>query len=65
MRSTAASRSGSAQEMIRTLRAESVPSFLLQQHGEVTLIDAGLSGHRDTLKPSPSVCDRRLRTRQA
>lgn len=35
--------------------------FLLKQDGEVTLIDAGLSGYRDTLEPALSVFDRRLR----
>jgi len=35
--------------------------FLLEQDGEVTLIDAGLSGYRDTLEPALPVFDRRLR----
>ncbi len=35
--------------------------FLVDQNGEVTLIDAGLRGHRDTLTPALSVFDRRLR----
>ena len=47
--------------MIRTLKAEFVHFFLLNQDREVTLIDAGLSGHRDTLEPAPSVFDCRLR----
>ena len=56
--------------MIRTLGTEFVHFFLLEQDGEVTLIDAGLSGYRDTLEPALSVFDRRLRnpglpTRQA
>ncbi|MFZ2056181.1 MAG: hypothetical protein WAV54_02070 [Acidimicrobiales bacterium] len=47
--------------MIRTLGTEFVHIFLLEQDGEVTLIDAGLSGYRDTLEPALSVFDRRLR----
>ena len=46
--------------MTRTLGAEFV-HFLLEQDGEVTLIDAGRSGHRGTLEPAVSVFDRRLR----
>jgi glyoxylase-like metal-dependent hydrolase (beta-lactamase superfamily II) len=38
--------------MIRTLGTEFVHFFLLEQDGEVTLIDAGLSGYRDTLGPA-------------
>jgi glyoxylase-like metal-dependent hydrolase (beta-lactamase superfamily II) len=38
--------------MIRTLGTEFVHFFLLEQDGEVTLIDAGLSGYRDTLEPA-------------
>ncbi len=38
--------------MIRILGAEFVHFFLLEQDGEVTLIDAGLSGYRDTLEPA-------------
>ena len=44
--------------MIRTLGTEFVHFFLLEQDGEVTLIDAGLSGYRDTLEPALSVFDR-------
>jgi hypothetical protein len=56
--------------MTRTLGTERVHLFLLEQDDEVTLIDAGLSGYRDTLEPALSVFDRRLRnpglpTRQA
>jgi len=56
--------------MIRTLGAKCVHFFLLEQDGEVTLIDTGLSGDRDTLEPALSVFARRLRnpglhTRQA
>ena len=47
--------------MIRTPGTEFVRFFLLEQDGEVTLIDAGLSGYRDTLEPALSVFDRRLR----
>ena len=47
--------------MIRTLGTECVHFFLLEQDGEVTLIDAGLSGYRDTLEPALSVFARRLR----
>jgi hypothetical protein len=47
--------------MTRTLRTGFVHFFLLEQDGEVTLIDAGLSGYRDTLEPALSVFDRRLR----
>jgi glyoxylase-like metal-dependent hydrolase (beta-lactamase superfamily II) len=38
--------------MISTLGTEFVHFFLLEQDGEVTLIDAGLSGYRDTLEPA-------------
>ena len=38
--------------MIRTLGTEFVHFFLLEQDGEVTLIDAGVSGYRDTLEPA-------------
>ena len=38
--------------MIRTLGTEFVHFYLLEQDGEVTLIDAGLSGYRDTLEPA-------------
>ena len=41
--------------MIRTLGTEFVHFFLLEQDGEVTLIDAGLSRYRDTLEPDFSV----------
>ena len=35
--------------------------FLLEQDSEVTPIDAGLSGYRDTLDPALPALDRRLR----
>ena len=38
--------------MIRTLGTQFGHFFLLEQDGEVTLIDAGLSGYRDTLEPA-------------
>jgi glyoxylase-like metal-dependent hydrolase (beta-lactamase superfamily II) len=38
--------------MIRTLGTDFGHFFLLEQDGEVTLIDAGLSGYRDTLEPA-------------
>ena len=38
--------------MIRTLGTEFAHFFLLEQDGEVALIDAGLSGYRDTLEPA-------------
>jgi glyoxylase-like metal-dependent hydrolase (beta-lactamase superfamily II) len=38
--------------MIRTMGTEFVHFYLLEQGGEVTLIDAGLSGYRDTLEPA-------------
>lgn len=38
--------------MIRPRGTEFVHFFLLEQEGDVTLIDAGLSGCRDTLKPA-------------
>ena len=38
--------------MIRTLGTEFVHFFVLEQDGEVTLIDAGLSGYRNTLEPA-------------
>jgi glyoxylase-like metal-dependent hydrolase (beta-lactamase superfamily II) len=38
--------------MIRTLGTEFVHFFLLEQDGEITLIDAGLSGYRETLEPA-------------
>jgi glyoxylase-like metal-dependent hydrolase (beta-lactamase superfamily II) len=41
-----------ASAMIRMLGTEYVHFFLLEQDGEVTLIDAGLSGYRDTLEPA-------------
>jgi hypothetical protein len=37
--------------MICTLGTEFVHFFLLEQDGEVTLIDAGLSGYRDRWSP--------------
>jgi len=50
-----------APPMIGTLGTEFAHFFLLEQDGEVPLIDAGLSGYRDTLEPALSVFDRRLR----
>ena len=47
--------------MISALETEFVHFFLLEQDGDVTLIDAGLSRYRDTLEPALSVFDRRLR----
>jgi len=47
--------------MIRTLGTEFVHFVLLEPDGEVTLIDADLSGCRDTPEPALSVFDRRLR----
>jgi glyoxylase-like metal-dependent hydrolase (beta-lactamase superfamily II) len=38
--------------MIRMMGTEFVHFFLLEQDGEVTLIDAGLSGYRDMLEPA-------------
>ncbi len=38
--------------MIRKLGTEFVHFFLLEQDGEVTLIDAGLSGYRSSLEPA-------------
>jgi len=46
--------------MIRTLGPEFVHVFLLEQDGELTLIDAGLRRYRDTLEPALSAFDRRL-----
>ncbi len=37
--------------MIRMLGTEFVHFYLLEQDGEVTLIDAGVSGYRDSLEP--------------
>jgi hypothetical protein len=60
MRSATATCPGSPQRP-RPLGTEFVHFFLLEQDGEVTLIDAGLSGYRDTLEPALPVFDRRLR----
>jgi glyoxylase-like metal-dependent hydrolase (beta-lactamase superfamily II) len=38
--------------MIHTLGTEFVHFFALEQDGDVTLIDAGLSGYRETLEPA-------------
>lgn len=38
--------------MIRTLGTDFGHFFLLEHEGEVTLIDAGLPGYRDTLEPA-------------
>jgi glyoxylase-like metal-dependent hydrolase (beta-lactamase superfamily II) len=38
--------------MIHTLGTEFVHFYLLEENGELTLIDAGLSGYRDTLEPA-------------
>lgn len=60
MRSTTATRPGSPRRP-RTLGTEFVHFFLLEQDSEVTPIDAGLSGYRDTLDPALPALDRRLR----
>jgi len=46
--------------MIRTLGTDFGHFFLLEQDGEVTLIDAGLSGYRDTLEPALAEMGRSL-----
>ena len=46
--------------MIRTLGTEFAHFFLLEQGGKVTLIDAGLSGYRDTLEPALAETGRSL-----
>lgn len=38
--------------MIHILGSEFVHFFLIEQDGEITLVDAGLSGYRDTLEPA-------------
>src|ERR1700678_2764256 len=38
--------------MIRTMGTEFVHFYLLDEDGEITLIDAGVSGYRDTLEPA-------------
>jgi glyoxylase-like metal-dependent hydrolase (beta-lactamase superfamily II) len=38
--------------MIRVLGTEFVHFFVLEHDGEITLIDAGLSGYRDSLEPA-------------
>jgi glyoxylase-like metal-dependent hydrolase (beta-lactamase superfamily II) len=38
--------------MIHILGGEFVHFFLIEQDGEITLVDAGLSGYRDTLDPA-------------
>jgi len=38
--------------MIRAMGSEFVNFFLLERDGEVTLVDAGLSGYRETLEPA-------------
>lgn len=38
--------------MIHTLGTEFVHFYLLEEDGQVTLIDAGLSGYRDSLEPA-------------
>ncbi|MGA2805850.1 MAG: hypothetical protein ABSF89_15925 [Acidimicrobiales bacterium] len=72
MRSTTPTRLGSPRRPRRccTLGTEFVHFLLLDQDGDVTLIDAGVSGYRVTLEPALSVFARRLRnpglhTRQA
>jgi hypothetical protein len=47
--------------MIRPLATESVHFLLLEQDGEITLIDADLSGYGDTLERALAIFDRRLR----
>ena len=38
--------------MIRTLGTEFVHFYLVEQDGQLTLVDAGVSGYRDTLGPA-------------
>jgi glyoxylase-like metal-dependent hydrolase (beta-lactamase superfamily II) len=38
--------------MIHTLGTEFVHFYLLEEDGEITLVDAGVSGYRDTLEPA-------------
>ncbi|HTY96005.1 MAG TPA: MBL fold metallo-hydrolase [Solirubrobacteraceae bacterium] len=38
--------------MVSTLGTEFVHFYLLEQDGQVTLVDAGVSGYRDTLEPA-------------
>jgi glyoxylase-like metal-dependent hydrolase (beta-lactamase superfamily II) len=38
--------------MIHTIGSEFVHFYVLEENGELTLIDAGLSGYRDTLEPA-------------
>jgi glyoxylase-like metal-dependent hydrolase (beta-lactamase superfamily II) len=38
--------------MIHTLGTEFVHFYLLEEDGEITLVDAGLSGYRETLEPA-------------
>jgi glyoxylase-like metal-dependent hydrolase (beta-lactamase superfamily II) len=49
-----------ASPMIRTMGTEFVHFFLLEEDGAVTLIDAGLSGYRDTLEPALAEMDRSI-----
>ncbi len=46
--------------MIRTLGTEFVHFFLLEHDGEVTLIDAGVSGYRHTLEPALAAMGRSI-----
>jgi glyoxylase-like metal-dependent hydrolase (beta-lactamase superfamily II) len=46
--------------MIRVLGTEFGHFFLLEQDGEITLIDAGVSGYRDTLEPALAELGRSL-----
>ena len=46
--------------MIRTLGTEFAHFYLLEQDGEVTLVDAGFSGYRDTLEPALAEIGRSL-----
>jgi glyoxylase-like metal-dependent hydrolase (beta-lactamase superfamily II) len=46
--------------MVHTLGTEFVHFYLLEENGELTLIDAGLSGYRDTLEPTLSSVGRSI-----
>lgn len=46
--------------MIQMLGTEFVHFYLLEEDGEVTLVDAGLSGYRDTLDPALAAAGRSL-----
>jgi hypothetical protein len=44
--------SSQANAMIHILGTEFVHFYLLEEAGEITLVDAGVSGYRDTLEPA-------------